>query len=320
MNDPRLYIGIDVAKNHLDIVPFDHKPTRIANTTPAIKALLKRIQATGKTVLLCCEATGGYEQKLLDIATENGIDIARVNPERVRYFAKSDGHFAKTDRLDAALLTRFAQDKQPRPYKQPPPHIQRLEDLLHRRAQLIDFQTQDTNRLGQTSGVELRRLIQSSLAHFKRQIALLDKQLRDLVKTTPELRARYDRLAPVAGLGPVTILSLLGHLPELGSYTDQQLTSLAGLAPWAHDSGESAGKRQIRGGRAHVRTSLYMAALVASRHTPILAAFYERLLSRGKPPKLALTALMRKLLCLANRLLSDPSFALTPSPVKTKRA
>ena len=316
MNHPRLYIGIDVCKKHLDTIPFDHKPTRLPNTTKGIKALIKRVKATGQTALLCCEATGGYEQKLLHAVTDAGLHIARVNPERVRHLAKSDGLFAKTDALDAALITRFAEQKKPRPYKRPPACVERLQTLLDRRTQLLDFHTQDNNRLQQTHDVELQRLLKSHLVHLKNQIKLLDAKLRELIKTEPELRARHDRLVPVPGLGPVTIQSLLGHLPELGELTDKQLTSLAGLAPWARDSGQSRSPREIRGGRRHVRQSLYMAALVASRHNPILSAFYQRLVSRGKPPKLALTAVMRKLLCLSNRLLSDPGFTLTPPPVE----
>jgi len=318
MNAPCLYIGIDVCKDHLDTIRFDHKPTRLPNTTAGISALIKRVKATGQTALLCCEATGGYEQKLLREATDAGLHIARINPERVRHLAKSDGHFAKTDALDAVLIKRFAEQKQPRPYKRPPACVERLQTLLNRRTQLLDFHTQDNNRLQQTSDIELKRLIKSHLLHLKNQIALLDAKLRELCQTEPELRARHDRLLPVAGFGPVTLQSLLGHLPELGQYSDKQLTSLAGLAPWAHDSGDSHSPREIRGGRSRVRKSLYMAALVASRHNPILSAFYQRLVGRGKPPKLALTAVMRKLLCLSNRLLSDPGFMLTLPEPKTK--
>jgi len=317
MNDPCLYIGIDVCKDHLDVIPFDHKPTRIPNTAKGISALIKRVKATGQTALLCCEATGGYEQKLLHAATDAGLRIARVNPERVRHLAQSDGHFAKTDKLDAALITRFAKQKQPRPYQRPPACVERLQTLLDRRGQLLDFQTQDNNRLQQTADTELKRLIKSHLTHLKNQLTLLEAKLRQLIQTEPELRARYERLLPVPGLGPATLQNLLGHLPELGHHDDRQLTSLVGLAPWARDSGETRAPRSIRGGRPHVRRALYMAALVASRHNPILAAFYQRLVGRGKPPKLALTAVMRKLLCLANRLLSEPGFMLMPSVPKT---
>jgi len=313
MNHPALYIGIDVCKDHLDTIRFDHKPTRIPNTAKSINALIKRVKATGQTTLLCCEATGGYEQKLLHAVTDAGLCIARVNPERVRHLAKSDGVFAKTDALDAALIKRFAEQKKPRPYKRPAACVERLQNLLNRRCQLLDFHTQENNRLQQTHDLEIKRLIKSHLAHLKRQLALLDAKLRHLSASEPELRSRHDRLLPVIGLGPVTILSLLGYLPELGQYTGRQLTSLVGLAPWARDSGDTRASRCIRGGRSHARKSLYMAALVASRHNPILAAFYQRLVGRGKPPKLALTAVMRKLLCLANRLLSDPGFVLTPS-------
>jgi len=318
MNAPRLYIGIDVSKDHLDTVRFDHKPTRLPNTAKGINALIKRVKATGQTALLCCEATGGYEQRLLDTATDAGLHIARVNPERVRHLAKSDGLFAKTDALDAVLIKRFAEQKKPRPYKRPPACVARLQTLLERREQLLCFHTQDNNRLQQTRDAELQRAIKSHLAHLKSQITQLDAKLRELIKTEPELRARHDRLLAVPGFGPVTVQSLLGYLPELGELTDRQLTSLAGLAPWARESGNSKSPREIRGGRFRARRALYMAALVASRHNPILSAFYKGLLARGKPPKLALVALMRKLLCLAHRLLSSPGFTLTPKSPKTQ--
>ena len=318
METPTLYIGIDVSSTHLDLVPFDKKTTHIPNTTAGINALIKRLNALKQPLFLCCESTGGYEQKLLDAMFDAHITIARVNPERVRHLAKSDGHFAKTDPLDAALITRFAQQKKPAPYRRPSPEILRLKALANRRTQLIDFKTQDNNRLQQTSDPELRTLIRKHLKFLNTQIAALDKALAQLIQSTPRLRALHDRLSPVIGFGPVTLHGLLAHLPELGAYTDKQLTALVGLAPWARDSGASKGKRSLHGGRPHVRKLLYMPALNAVRRNPLLRAFYQRLLQRGAPKKSALVAVMRKLLCLANRLLADPDFKLTPSPSPAK--
>ena len=310
MNQVKMYIGIDVAKEHLDVAPFDNQPARVPNNATGIKQLIKRVKATGKTAFLCCEATGGYEQTLLDMACDAGVDIARVNSARVRYFAKSEGHFAKNDKLDAAVITRFAEQKKPAAHQRPTPFITRLQNLLDRRYQLVDFQTQDTNRLHQTSDKESRGFITSTLKHIKEQLAEVDGLIRGLIASDPGQAARAKRLLEVCGIGEVTAAALLGYAPELGRYDEQQITSLGGLAPWADDSGDHRGKRKICGGRAKVRRALYMAAVVAAHHNHVLASFYQGLLKRGKEKKLALTAVMRKLLRLANRLLRDENFQL----------
>jgi len=316
MNTAKMHIGIDVAQKYLDVLPFDHKPARVPNNAQGIKQLIKRVKAAvkaaGQPALLCCEATGGYEQLLLDTVSGAGLDIARVNPGRVRHFAKSDGHFAKTDALDARLITRFAEQKKPLPFARPSPFIERLRNYLDRRAQLVDFQTQDTNRLHQTADKETRRLIESTLKHIKTQLTLVNGKIRDLIAGDPAQHARAKRLLSVCGFGEATVAALLGYMPELGQYDEQQATSLAGLAPWADDSGGRTGDRKISGGRAKVRRALYMAAVVAARHNHVLKPFYQRLLKNGKEKKKALTAVMRKLLRLANRLLRDESFQLQP--------
>ena len=261
MNPATVYIGIDVSKDYLDLDLPDGKPARIGNTKPEIKRLAKRVKVLGKPALLCCESTGGYERLLLDTLTAAGLGIARANPAHVRHYAKSGGRLAKTDALAARLLTRFAQERKPAPYR--PPAADTPAD------------TADA--------------------------------------APPALHARYTRLLAIPGIGPVSARALLGYLPELGGGgTGGQLSSLAGLAPWANDSGKARGTRAIRGGRAHARTALYMPALVASQHNPILAELYGRLRARGKPHNLVFTAVMRKLLCLAHRLLSDPTFNLIP--------
>jgi len=312
MNTAKMYIGIDVAKDYLDVIPFDRKPARVPNNATGIRQLIKRVKAIGQPALLCCEATGGYEQPLLDMASGAGLDIARVNPGRVRHFAKSDGHFAKTDKLDARLITRFAESKNPRPFARPSPSIERLRNHLDRRAQLVDLHTQETNRLHQTTDKETRRLIESTLKHLAKQQALVDGKIRALIAGDPAQNARAKRLLSVCGFGEATVAALLGYMPELGQYDEQQVTSLAGLAPWADDSGGRSGGRKISGGRAPVRRALYMAAVVAARHNHVLKPFYQRLLKNGKEKKRALTAVMRKLLRLANRLLRDETFQLQP--------
>ena len=323
MNPATVYIGIDVSKDHLDLDLPDGKPARIRNTKPEITKLAARVKALGRPALLCCESTGGYERLLLDTLTAAGIGIARANPGHVRHYAKSGGHLAKTDALDARLLTRFAQERKPAPYRPPAAGTQRLQRLLDRRAQLTGLRTQEKNRLHQTRDAETANSIKAVLKAIATQLDAIEEKLRALFKappaadtdaaTPPTLHARYTRLLAIPGIGPVSARALLGYLPELGTdLTDRQLTSLAGLAPWANDSGKARGARAIRGGRAHARTALYMPAFVAAQHNPILAGFYERLRARGKPHNLALTAVMRKLLCLAHRLLSDPNFKLTP--------
>lgn len=319
MNTATLYIGIDVSKRFLDVSPFGgKKAARVPNTASGIRALIRRVEAAaragGQKALLCCEASGGYEDALLRLCHEHGVPIALANPSRVRHHAQSYGVMAKTDVIDASVLASFASDKKPAPRDPPHARVVRLRALLDRRADLIGIRTMEANRLEHAADPDVAKLIRSHLAGIKRHLDRIDALCAGLVDGTPELRALHGRLTAVTGFGPVTAMSLAAYLPELGHVSDKAAASLAGLAPHADESGRRVGRRRIRGGRVAVRQPLYMAALVAVRHNHILRPFYQRLVRQGKPPKLALTAVMRRMVCLANRLLRDPSFQLQAAP------
>jgi transposase len=279
------YLGIDVSKLLLDI-HHNGQATQIPNTEKAIRTFLKSLPADA---VLVCESSGGYEALLVTQAHGAGLPIARVNARQVRDFAKAKGRLAKTDTLDAEAITEFAQVFHPSPLSLPDPLQQELAGLAKIRSHIL-IQITQNNNLKET---------------------LSDKALiATKIKLSPALTSRVTRLQEVRGIGFITAFSLVSFMPELGTLSDTQAASLAGVAPFNHDSGQFRGQRRIRGGRSQIRTALYMAALVASRHNPVLKALYQRLLLAGKPKKLALTVLMRKLILLANRLLKNPNFSL----------
>ena len=239
-----------------------------------------------------------------------GIAVALANPGRVRHFAKASGVNAKTDAIDAMTLAYFSRAHNPRPYTPPTPAESRLRALLECRAHTIKMRTQETNRLARNPEPFFRRMIEKTIRFLNGQIAELEKELEKLRDEDARLLKNCARLTQIKGVGWLTALNLLGLLPELSELGPKQACALAGLAPWAHDSGARRGARHIRAGRAGVRCALYMAAMSASRHNHLLKRFHARLITKGKKPNVAFTAVMRKLLCLANRLLRDPDFKL----------
>jgi transposase len=304
------HIGIDVSKMYLDISPFDKKATRILNTRVGINALVKRIKALDTKVLLCCEATGGYEKLLLNTVCEAEIPIACVNPKRVRSFAQAGGINAKTDKLDALALANFARVHNPNTYKAPTPAEAHLHSLVDRRAQLVAMRTQEENRLKLTTDSFVKSCIESSIRAYDCKIEKIEKALGELRKTDSDLNDRCKRLEAIKGVGEITAITLLALMPELTFVGKKAACALAGLAPWASESGARFGARSCRGGRGDVRGVLYMAALSASRHNHVLRDYYRGLTARGKHSKTALTAVMRKLLCLVRHLLRNPGFKL----------
>ena len=248
------------------------------------------------------EATGGYEMLVAGELELAGLPVSLVNPRQVRSFARATGRLAKTDAIDAQVLAQFAEAIKPPVRPLPDQETRELRALVDRRRQLLGMVTSERNRLRNASR-RVRPLIQEHIQWLKQQVDDLDKDISELIRSSPVWRAQEDLLCSVPGVGPVLSSTLLTHLPELGSLNRGQVAALVGVAPLNRDSGAFRGKRSIWGGRAAVRSALYMAALVATRHNPVIKAFYQRLRAAGKAKKVALTACMRKLLLILNCML-----------------
>lgn len=304
MTEPRLFVGLDVAKATLDVAV---RPTgahwQVPNDETGIVALTARLGAL-QPALLVCEATGGFERAVVAAVATAGVPVVVANPRQVRDFAKSTGQLAKTDRLDAELLALFAERVQPTPRPLGDELTQLLDALLTRRRQLLEMLVAEKNRLG-FAPRPLHRGIQQHLRWLERQLDTVSGELTALIEASPVWRAKDDLLRSVPGVGPVVSCTLLGELPELGTLSHKQIAALVGVAPLARDSGKLRGKRMVYGGRASVRTALFLAALCGRRWNPQLRACYERLIAAGKPKKVALIACARKLLTILNAMLRD---------------
>lgn len=295
------FVGIDVAKADFVVACRPNQGSWSAMNDPSgIAVTTARLQQLGPT-LIVLESTGGYEVALADALTALQLPVVVVNPRQVRDFGKATGQLAKTDHLDARLLALFAERVRPTPRPRATPAHQHLAALVARRRQLRDMRTAEMNRLHHASSL-LRTEIQAHLRWLTRRVAVVDRQLRDAIHADDACRNRETLLRSVPGIGPVVSQTLLADLPELGQLNRRQVAALAGVAPLAYDSGQTRGKRLVWGGRASVRTTLYMAALVATRYNVPIRAFYRRLVAAGKPKKLALVACMRKLLTMLNAI------------------
>lgn len=301
MTPGNCFVGIDVSKAQLDsaVRPTGEHWTS-PNDEPGIAVTVKRITAMGST-LVVLEATGGMEIPLAGALTAAGIAVAVVNPRQVRDYAKATGRLAKTDRLDAEILARFAEVVRPEPRPLPDAAGMELAALMGRRRQLIEMLTAEKNRLGAASR-RVRWNIQVHIDWLERQLSQLDKDLADLIQRSPIWREKDDLLQSVPGVGPVLSSTLLANLPELGTLNRRQIAALVGVAPLNRDSGTLRGKRTVWGGRAVIRQVLYMSALIATRFNPVIRTFYQRLCEAGKAKKVALTACMRKLLTILNAM------------------
>lgn len=303
MTDSSVYVGIDVAKAHVDVAARPTmEPWRATNGAPGIARLVARLDHLRPT-LIVLEATGGYERPVAAALTAGGLPVAVVNPRQVRDFAKATGRLAKTDTLDAHVLAHFAAAVQPPARPLPDADTQALAAILTRRRQLVAMRTAEENRL-HTALAAIRARIAAHLAWLEAELKEIDAELAQAIADDPIWRERDALLRSVPGVGPVLAVTLLAELPQLGSLNRHQVAALAGVAPLNRDSGTRRGIRTVWGGRARVRGALYMAALVATRYNPVIRAFYERLCAAGKPKKVALTACMRKLLTILNALLA----------------
>jgi transposase len=301
-----VHLGADIAKLTIELgCPQLAVPASIPNTPAGFKALLKIVARSPSPVHVVCEATGHHHKAFADALHRARVPVSVVNPRLPRDFARARGKLAKTDAIDALLLADYGQTMQPTPTPQPDATMTLLDDLVTRRAQLVDDRAREKVRLEQTACAESLASLKLHLRHLDGQIEKLLARIAEVVEATPALRAKVARLVEVQGVGTLTASALLAALPELGTLSKNQVTALAGLAPFNRDSGGFRGTRSIRGGRLEVRHALYMAALSASRCNPILKAVYQRLRAAGKAHKVALTAVMRKLLVYLNSLLKS---------------
>lgn len=266
--------------------------------------LIERLRPLGPHVV-AVEATGGFETVVAAALAGAGLPLVVVNPAQVRHYAQAIGKRAKTDPIDAALIARFAHDTKPDVRPLPDAATQLLADLVARRRQIIEMIVAEKNRERRTAVKRIRKSIARLIGALEKELAEIDAEIDTGVRGSPAWREKEDLLASVPGVGPVTARSLIAELPELGSLDNKQIASLAGLAPYTRQSGQWKGKSMIGGGRKSVRSALFLAALVASRHNPVLKAFRERLVAAGKPKMVAVIAVARKLLTILNAILRD---------------
>ena len=297
-----IFVGIDVSKAWLDVAGHEQKETfRFRNDDAGIADLVKALKKR-KPRLIVLEPTGGFEMLVVAELSQAGLPIAVVNAKRVRDFAKATGQIAKTDKLDARVLAHFAAVIRPEPRDLRNEEEEQLGALLTRRRQVLDMLTVEKNRLV-TVRAKMRPDLETHIHWLSNHLKELKQEIEDLVKGSPLWKEKDSLLQSVPGVGPVTSATMLGLLPELGLLNRQEIAALVGVAPLNKDSGRKKGKRRIFGGRADVRSVLYMAALSAKKHNPFIRTFYERLIRHGKEKKVALTACMRKLLVILNAML-----------------
>lgn len=299
-----VHVGIDVSKHSLDVCILPEGEALTVKNDPAgIDSLLDRLRQS-PVELVVLEASGRYERPVAAALAAAEIVLAVVNPRQARDFAKATGRLAKTDRIDAQILARFAAAIEPRPSILPDEEAQALQAILTRRRQLLEMRTAENNRLGMASAAVAKR-IRAHIKWLDKELERIDAELDEAVEQSTIWKENEALLRSVPGVGPVLARTLLAELPELGTLSPKRLSALVGVAPFNRDSGTFRGKREVWGGRAPVRAALYMGALVATRHNPVIKEFYERLLAAGKPKKVALVACMRKLLSILNAVLRD---------------
>lgn len=298
------HVGIDVGKDTLDIYIYEiDKHWQTANTSADIKILIQQLKRYALTRILV-EATGGYERRLVEACAEKSLPIIVVAPIQVRQFARARGIIAKTDKIDARLIAQFGVLMQPEVRSLPSQKVRLVRDLLARKRQLNETRTQELNRQHKAPRVLVpthRRLLKL----LDKEIAWVNQCLAKEVGAITEWQRVYKVLSSVPGIGDGVAYTLLGELPELGELSHRQIAALTGLAPFNRDSGKMKGRRRIKGGRAPIRTVLYMAMMCAIQHNPVIKSFYEKLVAQGKHKKVALTACMRKMITILNAMVRD---------------
>jgi len=301
----QVYVGIDVAKDRLEVhLRPSGEAFAVARDGKGLEELSVRLGGL-EVALVVLEATGGFEITVAAALCATGLPLAVVNPRQVRDFARATGRLAKTDALDAAAIAHFAEAVRPEPRPVPDEQARALGELVTRRRQIVEMMTAERNRRKRLASRRMVKSVDRLLKALQRELSDLETDLDDTIRKTPAWRQAEDLLKTVPGIGDVTARTLIADLPELGTLSRRRIAALVGVAPFNRDSGTMRGRRTVWGGRASVRASLYMAALSASRCNPTLKRFYQRLTEAGKPKKIALTALMRKLLTILNAILRD---------------
>jgi transposase len=298
-----IFVGIDISKATLDvaILPTDQSWS-VPNSDDGLKDLIAKLAQSGPPTTVLMEATGGLEKRVLVTLAAVGLPVLAINPRNVRDFAKALGKLAKTDRIDARVLALFAERVRPDCRPLPDEQTRTLQDLISRRRQMLDMLSAEQSRLSLVDTTKVRREIVAHIDWLTKRIHIVDHDLDQAIKSSSAWQAKSNLLKSVPGVGRVTVLTLLSHLPELGTLSRKKIAALVGIAPFNSDSGTLRGKRRIWGGRAAVRSVLYMATLTAIRFNLPIKSFYQRLRAAGKLPKVALVAAMRKLLSILNSM------------------
>lgn len=298
------WVGIDVSKATLDVYirPMG-KALKVANTEVEISHLVEQLKSFDLN-LIVLEATGGLETELIIQLQAALLPVALINPRQGRDFAKATGRLAKTDAIDAQILAHFGEAMKPQVLAIESETARQLGELISRRRQLVEMQTAEKNRRARARGKALAD-IEAHIEYLEERLKQINQQIQELTQNNQQWIDKVNLLKTTPGIGQVISTTLVSDLPELGQLTAKQISRLVGVAPINHDSGQHKGKRMINGGRAHVRATLYMGAVVAMRHNPVIKAFYQRLVERGKSKKLALTACVHKMLVILNAMVRD---------------
>jgi transposase len=302
----KVYCGVDVSKLHLDVM-FKGRPGRFANTIKGVESMMAQI---GK-VHYVLESTGGYERMAAWKLMEAKAEVSIVNPSRVRHFALSMGQLAKTDPIDAGVIGDFAAAAGPPPSKKPPKDQRVLCALVDRRQQLTEMRTAEISRLETAADPSFLKLVKKHVHWIDKELKMLEKKITETIRSNVSMKEKDQRIQRIKGLGKICAATLLAHIPEIGTLSRQEIAALAGLAPYNRDSGATCKRRHIHGGRKRLRACLYMAAVCAIQHNPIMKEFYIRLVEDNhRPKKVALTAVMRKLIIAANSAVKNPDFCV----------
>ncbi|MGB8699315.1 MAG: IS110 family transposase [Thermosynechococcaceae cyanobacterium] len=302
--NPSQWIGIDVSQDHLDIALHPGAITFRVTNDPVGQAELLETLSNYEIEGIVLEATGGLERTVMSTLENGGYQSRRVNPVKIRHFAKAAGKLAKTDRIDAAMIAHFGASLKPEVTPLPDPQTRELHALVTRRQQVVDVLTMEKNRL-HSCEPWVRQSIETVISQLESELQSLETRLAALSTQRSAWQERLKILTSVKGIGPVISQALLVYLPELGQRSAKQIAALVGVAPFNQDSGKAQGRRRIRGGRKELRSLLYMAAMCAIQHNPLFREHYDQLVRRGKPKKVALVACIRKLLVILNAMLRD---------------
>ena len=300
-----IVVGIDVSKDRLDVaVRPSGEVFAVERNASGVDRLIERMRSVSPH-MIALEATGGFETVVAASLAAAALPVVVVNPAQIRAFAKAVGQRAKTDPIDAAVIAHFAEATRPELRALPDEATRLLADLVARRRQIIEMIGAESQREKRIAVPRLRKSIRRVIGMLEKELAELDAEIGDSVRGSPAWREKEDLLASVPGVGPIISRTLIADLPELGTLSRKQIAALAGLAPFTRQSGQWKGRSFIGGGRASVRTALFMGAMVAMRHNPVLKAFFDRLIAAGKPKMVAIIAVARKLLTILNAIVRD---------------